>query len=94
VDANSSRLEILKKLITEEMVLDICNATNRYAMHVKARNPKALTKWKDVSVDEMWIFLAINLTMGILRKPSIKDYWSSEAVTASPFFSKTMSRNR
>ncbi|ODM89009.1 PiggyBac transposable element-derived protein 4 [Orchesella cincta] len=76
------------------MIIQICQETNRYAAEVKAKNPNALKDWKDVNSNEMWVFLAINVAMGLLRKPSVRDYWSSNEVLSSPFFPETMSRNR
>ena len=39
-------------------------------------------------------FLEIILTMGILKKPNIADYWSTEPITATPGVNKIMPRNR
>jgi hypothetical protein len=32
--------------------------------------------------------------LGIIKKPQIIQYWSTDEVLSTPFFSKTMSRNR
>lgn len=44
--------------------------------------------------EEIKIFLAINMIMGIKRQPSYKDYWSSKPILRDDFISSLMSLNR
>ena len=48
--------------------------------------------WKDVTV-EMRKFPAFNLLTGIIRKPEISQYWSTDPLLVTPIFN-IMSRNR
>ena len=45
-------------------------------------------------MDEMKAWLSLYLDMGLVTKPSISSYWSTEAVLSSPFFPSVMSRTR
>ena len=46
------------------------------------------------SEEEMRSFLGIHLAMGLVRLPSLKDYWSTNPLLATPGIVKGMSRNR
>ena len=50
--------------------------------------------WKDVTVEEMWKFLALHLLTGIIRKPEISQYWSTDPLLVNPIFNNITSRNR
>jgi hypothetical protein len=44
--------------------------------------------------EEMGSFLGIRLAMGLVRLPSLKDYWSTNPLLATPSIEKGISRNR
>ena len=50
--------------------------------------------WKDVTVEEMRKFLAFPLLTGIIRKPEISQYWSTDPLLVTPTFHNNMSRNQ
>ena len=50
--------------------------------------------WEDVTVEEKRRFLALHLLTGIIRKPEISQYWSTDPLLVTPLFNKIMSRNR
>ena len=52
-----------------------------------------LNNWKDTSLDEMRVFLAHLIVMGILKKNSLEQYWSRDSILNMPFFGHYMSRN-
>ena len=57
-------------------------------------NPCAqLNKWEDTSPDEMKVFVAHLIVMGILKKNSLEQYWSKDSILNMPFFGHYMSRN-
>ena len=59
------------------------------------QNPFArLNKWEDTSPDEMKVFVAHLIVMGILKKNSLEQYWSRDSILNMPFFGHYMSRNR
>ena len=58
------------------------------------QNPCArLNKWEDTSPDEMKVFVAHLIVMGILKKNSLEQYWSRDSILNMPFFGHYMSRN-
>ena len=57
------------------------------------QNPCArLNKWEDTSPDEMKVFVAHLIVMGILKKNFLKQYWSRDSILNMPFFGHYMSR--
>ena len=52
-----------------------------------------LNNWEDTSPDEMKVFVAHLIVMGILKKNSLKQYWSRDSIPNMPFFGHYMSRN-
>ena len=58
------------------------------------QNPCAqLNNREDTSPDEMKVFLAHLIVMGILKKNSLEQYWSRDSILNMPFFGHYMSRN-
>ena len=39
-------------------------------------------------------FIGLLLAMGIVKKPHIEDYWSTDPILSTPVFNDTMSRDR
>ena len=53
-----------------------------------------LRNWVDITASEMKVFVAHLILMGLIRKPTVEQYWSTQQYTYTPFFGKYMSRNR
>ena len=73
--------------------------TNLYAaqyreIHVILPRYSRARNWKDVTNAEMREFMALHLLTGIVRKPEISQYRSTDPLLKSPIFNEVMSRNR
>lgn len=55
---------------------------------------RILQNWKPVTIKEMKGTLLILIHMGVVRKSSINDYWSTELFIATPFAGTILSRDR
>jgi hypothetical protein len=71
--------------------------TNRYAAQFLAAREtlsqrSRVRQWREVTVTEMKVFLAILLEMGITKRPTIFSYWAKNSRTI-PWFSKMMTRD-
>jgi len=76
------------------MVDEIVNESTRYSETIVANHPNSLKNFKAFQKDEFWAFLGLNLLMGVIKKPPLKSYWSTNSILSTPVFNKTMSRNR
>lgn len=65
--------------------------TNLYALQNSGGDRNAFLQ---TNPDEVKIFIAINLLMGIKRLPSVRDYWSSRRDLRDSFISSCMPRDR
>ena len=83
---------IFRLFFTASLIDMIVLETNRYATEML---PQTKTVWKtDVGADEIMCFLALIILMGNVRKPTMKSYWTTDAMRATPLFGTIMSRNR
>ena len=51
-------------------------------------------KWKPTDSTEMLTFLAILLLMGIMHKPKLIMYWSTDSILVTSIFNQIMRRER
>ena len=79
-----SCLDFFSLFFTPEVWQLLVSQTNLYAE--QKRGPRESSVWYPVTVDEMKAWLSLYLDMGLVTKPSISSYWSTEAVLSSPFF--------
>ncbi|WAR15686.1 PGBD4-like protein [Mya arenaria] len=93
-------LHYFQTLLPGETVDTMVEETNRYGnQQLDLRQGQLGTfsrfrKWHPTNRGEMLKFLAIVIAMGLVRQSNVTDYWSTRPVTATPFFSSTMSRDR
>lgn len=92
-------VDFVELFLSDELVQNIVDQTNLYANQcVQAETDASLHArihaWKPVTVPEMKTFLGLFFLTGIIRKPDLEMYWSTDEILATPFFSKCMSRNR
>lgn len=84
-------------LLDVEFLQGIVQKTNAYALELFCEpniTPKSrITNWKDITVEELKIFLGLLIDMGLNRKPNVQDYWQ-KTKTFSPVYGKFMGRDR
>ena len=85
--------------ITEELIDMIAGQTNLYAEQYRETNPNLprksrASRWYNVTNREMKDFIPFLLLTGIIQKPKINHYWSTDPLLKSSIFNETMARNR
>ncbi|KAJ8971583.1 hypothetical protein NQ314_000641 [Rhamnusium bicolor] len=75
-------------LFTTELIDKIVFETNLYAVQ------KFDDRFQPTDSEEIRCFLGVNLMMGLARKPSYRDHWSSTMQIRDPFISSSMSHDR
>lgn len=84
-------------LATKEFYESLCNKANAHAVELLARSEgeqSRISRWKDITLDEIKVFLGILFHMGTIRMNRINDYWKKDYLFNLPTFSAFMSRNR
>ncbi|KAM3940653.1 LOW QUALITY PROTEIN: piggyBac transposable element-derived protein 4-like [Leptodactylus fuscus] len=83
---------------SEDLIELMVVQTNLFAEQYKTKNPGAFLsqphRWTPVTVNEMYIFWGLLLNMGLVKKPSLRDYWSTDILYYTPLYRTRMSRMR
>ena len=96
---DSNPLEIFTCFFPNELLQLIVTETNAYARD-HPPPPLQLGKqhhdiaWKDCTVNEVTVVLAMCILMGIVKKSTFDSYWTRDDVIETPFFSKTIPGDR
>ena len=93
-------LSVLKTFLTDKIISNIVLYTNIYAAILKLSpsftekvggcDRTVLDLWKDVNA---WIYIAIIILMGIVSKPQIHLYCSTDSIVSTPIFPRLMRRD-
>ena len=103
IGPDSTPIDIFRLLFTDEIFRLIQTETNRYADQQinkeKQKGPlkkkSVYTLWKNVSMKEIKIFFSIIIHMCLVRKPQLRDYWSTTPILQTSYTSSVgMSRDR
>lgn len=88
--------EFVDMFIGNDLFEFIATETNRYHAQNcgKYKEQKKSAKWFDVTVAELKKWFGLIIIMGLVKKPRMEDYWSTNPLIETPIFSKTMSRNK
>ena len=87
--------ELFDETIQEKLIVYI----NDYAAHklvgaFPATRGSRFAKWYPITRYELLKFLAVVISMGINKRPSIEDYWSLDDTMYTPWYGEQFSRNR
>jgi len=93
-----TEFDIFKLIFDEDLVQQIVEETNKFYYFLVnnklLKQHSKLNLWKDTDLNEMYIFIGLNLLMAHLKKNNLKDYWSTDPIIETPFFGKIMSQDR
>lgn len=86
-------------LLMDEVLLDnIVRYTNQYAWEVYLGGnltPQAsINKWKELTIEELKLFIGLILHMGTVKLNRIRDYWKTSRYFNFPFVREIMTRDR
>lgn len=96
-----SVLDCFQLFMGKDMIAALWLWTNTRAAYFFPDNPNVSRKtfmgkkWSDVTEEEMYIFISLQLLMGVTHLPKISDYWSTSVLCQGPpIFGAVVSRNR
>uniref|UniRef100_A0A8C4S021 RNB domain-containing protein n=1 Tax=Erpetoichthys calabaricus TaxID=27687 RepID=A0A8C4S021_ERPCA len=96
VDVNNYTAEQFYELfVSPDLIRHFVHQTNLYAAQFIEKNPNLpphsrVRAWFDTDENEMKKFIGILMLMGIIRKPDIEMYWSTDPMYATPIFAAVM----
>lgn len=98
VEDKTSPLAYLNLFLNEDSYEQIATETNRYAeqyLQGKILSAKSrFKKWVATTANEVRVFMALILAMGLISQIDVTDYWTTNPVTSTPFFPACMARDR
>ena len=95
--ADMSPLDVLRLFLDDRFFDEVVAGTNEYASRRlvgSGRNGSGMREREDVDRTEMEKFFGLFFAMGLVHKPTLEDYWSTDFVVRSSFHREIMSRNR
>ena len=96
----SSVTEAFKLFFDQAIMEKITEETNHYAKNFinskkgQIKRRSRIHTWEEVDVDELYVFFALQMLMGIVQKPSLKSYFTKNPLLDTPIFYKTMTQDR
>ena len=88
-------LSFLKLFNSDSFMEILVEQTNLYVeRHMELRRNSRMKQWHPVTLAEMKVFLSVIISMGIVQKRDVPDYWSLDSIEDTPFYWKTMSGDR
>ena len=98
LNKESLPIQFFALFLTDNIMETMVTETNRYAEQVIAAllvKSKSRTKcWAATTMTEMKKFLGLIFIMGLVKKPRIEDYWSTDPMMVTPVFNSTMPRDK
>ncbi len=96
--ASATEVQCFMLFFTEELVGEIVEETNRYASELQEKMAPGvlgkMARWVPTTIKEMYLFLMAVLLMGVIKKPSLRHYWSTDPLLQTPFFGTLFSQDR
>lgn len=98
LSSDSSELDIFEHFCGNDLVEKICYFTNKYhqfyVRHTDLRVYARLKRWQDVTVHDIYIFLALTMLFTRNKRLTIEEHWSVDPLLNSPIFHSIMCRDR
>ncbi|XP_017542257.2 piggyBac transposable element-derived protein 4-like [Pygocentrus nattereri] len=85
-------LDLFLLFFSMDVIASLCINTNKNAKVKKQKGKKY--KWEPIEIGEFMKFCGMLVFMGVIRCPSIRDYWRTDNVWQTPFVRRIMRRDR
>ena len=79
--------------LTSEFYDELLTQSNLYAEQQRAAK-KDTKPWTPITKEELVAFIGVNIAMGVISLPGVKEYWSSNPIISHPWFRTIFSRDR
>ena len=93
--SDSSALDYLRLLLTDDLCGKIMENTNKYAKFCEMSRKKEDRNWIPISdISEIWCFFLILLVMSVVHMPRLSENWPQNPILGNQMIKKFMSRRR
>ena len=86
--------EYFRAFFDDELMQKIVEETNNYQQQNPAPSVEKTAAWYNTNVEELYIFFATPILMGLNQKSRIKDYSPTDKLITTPIFGELFTRNR
>ena len=91
----TTALDFVQLFITRYLFCFIAEQTNIYAeQRLRDKTSASASAWIPVTAKDIAQYLGLVILMGVVRKPSLRDYWSTNDLLLTPIFIRTMTCRR
>ena len=91
----TTALDFIQLFITRYLLVFIAEQTNIYAeQRLVGMASESSNAWLPVTARDIAQYLGLVILMGVVRKPSLRDYWSTSELLLTPIFMRTMTCRR
>jgi hypothetical protein len=95
LDSIDREIDYFNKFLPNALIQHAVDETNKYAeYHQRYIAKKTNMQWKPTTLNELRAYFGLLIMMGVDRKSSVIDYWSSDVYLRNVGISTVMSRNR
>lgn len=92
----STLLDTFEAFFTEELADMICAESNLYQLTKLCDSQGSIGDGDvaEITRNDLFLFHAVQIMMGIIHKPKISDYWETDPLFQTPGFTKVMPRDK
>jgi hypothetical protein len=87
-------VDFFRIFFDQNLMETIVRQTNMYQSQNPQSSSSHMASWVDVSVSELYIFLAMTILMSQVKKHKIREYWSTDPLIETPIFGTIFARDR
>jgi hypothetical protein len=91
-------VDVFELFFNNELVDTIVEETNRYAEHFlqghKLSSRSVARAWKPMTQGEIYVVLGLFMLMDIIKKPTLRSYFTTKSVISTPGFGDIITRDR
>lgn len=92
VTVPSSPLQVFRLFFTSTIIQMILVETNRYAL--LRLGEEKFRQWDDITEEDLLAYFGIMIVMGLVKLPSLADYWQRDSLFHCSIIANSMSRDR
>ena len=99
LELGDNPVDYFELFFDQKIMKYIADESNRYQQQNSSTSASVSSKshqaqWYATNFEEMYVFIATTMLMGVVQKNNLRDYWSIDPVIITPMFRELFSRDR